>query len=220
MNSNSQQQGKPAYRRRCKPDPDHPVHVDRRLRALPFGGEAPESALSRPAGRFPHLQPVRAPARLHAGGAQGHCRRPAARTAAAAAIPVAGAAPARRALRHGSGDAAHLEGGAGAVSCRHPGTHRLCRRGALFPDQRHALGRAQARAHDRLFRHARLPEGRGAAERLAAAGNRRARKRDRAMARAAGRCRATIAGSSHSHRARSVPARPGRRNTMPSSRSF
>ena len=61
----------------------------------------------------------------------------------------AGAALAARGLWHGADHAADLEVGARAVSRRHSGAHRLCRRSPLRPAQRHALRRTEAAAHGR-----------------------------------------------------------------------
>ncbi len=111
-------------------------------------------------GRRPHHQHGRAAARLHAGRPQGHRRRSAAQAPGLRPASGAGGPAARGGLRPGPGDAAHLEGRAGAVSGRNSGAHRLCRRGPLRPAQRPALGRARAAPHDRPLRRARAAQGR------------------------------------------------------------
>ena len=167
-----------------EPDPDHSVYVDRRFRALPLGGEITQRALAVSAGRFAHHDFVRAAARLHAGRAQGHRLGSAARAAAVVAIRHIEHAAARRALWHRAGDAAHLEIGAGSISRRHSATRRLRRRGALFSAQRSALGRAQARAHDRSHGGFGVSQRRAAAASLAAAGTGSAGGGNRGISRA------------------------------------
>ena len=134
-----------------------------------------QGALSRPAGRCADHDAVRAAARLHAGRAQGHrlstCRASAWRWREHRALA---ARLARRALRHGAGHAADLEIGAGAVARRHSRAHRLCRRVALRPAQRHPLRRKEAAPHDRPLRRAGAAERRRPPGRMAQARTRRA----------------------------------------------
>ena len=104
-----------------------------------------------------------------------------------------------------------MEGGAGAVARRHSAAHRLRRRGALRPAQRHALRRAQAAAHDRPDGRAGAAEGRAACRRMAAARIEGAGGRTSTRWRDARGLAADGAADRHAvARARSAPARPGR----------
>ncbi len=114
--------------------------------------QAAQGALPAPADRRADHDAVRAAARLHARRSQGHRLRSAAQAAGAQGASRTRGALCRRALRQRAGDAAHLEIGAGAVPCRYSRTHRLRRRGALRPAQRHPLRRTAAAAHDRPLR--------------------------------------------------------------------
>ena len=170
-----------------------------------------------PAGRCADHDAVRAAARLHAGGAQGHRRRPAAQAAGAEPSTGRWRAAARRALRHGAGDAADLEIGAGAVARRHPGADRLRRRGPLRPAQRHAAGRTATAPHDRPLRRAGAAEGRGPARPNGRGPNSTCRSPMRSPgARSAG-CRTTAGRSSPLRPARSARASAGRSPISPSS---
>src|SRR4029077_12965145 len=151
-------------------DPDRALHVDRRFRALPHGGEAIEGAVPVPArGRALDLA-VRTPRRLHARAPPGDRGRPSPQTALARRTQGAGYPSATRELWHRPGHAAHLEGRAGAVPRRYPGAHRLGRRVALRAGQRPALWRAQAFAHVRPMRGARPARPHHAAGKPATAG--------------------------------------------------
>ena len=137
-------------------DPARALHVDRRFRALPLGGEAAEGALSRAARSMCSTTTLCAPLRrLHAGLRTGDRRRPAAQ--------AAGLRRASRRWRSGCGREGY---GTALVMPRTwkaalapflagiPERIGFRRRGALRPAQRSALGRAQAAAHDRSLRRA------------------------------------------------------------------
>ena len=112
---------------RRRAGPDRALCLDRRFRALPFGGEAVARGGARAAGGHSRQHAVCAACRLYAGHPQVDRLRSAARTHRAVAPTRARRAATCRALRPGPDDAAHLEIGAGTVSRGHSAAHRLCR---------------------------------------------------------------------------------------------
>ena len=143
------------------PDPDCPLYLDRRLRALPHGGAAAQGALPAPAGRRADQRHGRAPPRLHAGRPQGDRVRPAAQAHRLVAPPRARRRAARRGLWRRADHAADLEGGACAGARRHPGAHRLSRRDAVRPRRTtSARGKRRCREWSTAAPRSRCPRGR------------------------------------------------------------
>src|SRR4051812_5858429 len=75
---------------RSPPDPDCSLHVDRRLRALPYRREASEGPVSLPPGRCPLHHALCPARRLHARTAPGNRGRSAAKAAGLGRAPGAG----------------------------------------------------------------------------------------------------------------------------------